>query len=219
MEDTSWTASTWIALGGTLAVSLAVIAAVFQEPIRQRWNRAQLRIEIRTVPPDTHQINLTHPVTRRFISKAIYVRARVLHVRGGVATNAEVIVSDVWRVAHGSRDRVATFLPLPLTWSHLQPSTSSIRVPVSLFRHCDLGRFEPDSRNIAVFRFSTIVQPNPVAGDVVPNLLPPGDYEFELLLSGDNTNTLRQRWGLSFTPFWSDDESVMLGSVRIEPAD
>jgi len=62
------------------------------------------------------------------------------------------------------------------------------------------------------------VQPNPVGTGLPPNVLVPGEYEFELLLSGDNTDTVRTRWRLSFEPFWSDDEAPMLAAISLEPA-
>jgi len=104
---------------------------------------------------------------------------------------------------------------LSLAWSHLQPRTSTIRVPAGLFRHCHLGRFQPDGNGGVVFLFDTFIQPNPVAGGLPPNLLVPGDYRIELMLSSDNAKPVTKRWVLSFAGPWSDDEETLLRQIQL----
>jgi ABC-type phosphate transport system substrate-binding protein len=65
--------------------------------------------------------------------------------------------------------------------------------------------------NRAILILDTMIQPNPVASGEIPNVIKPGKYRFELLLSGDNVKTLRKIWGLEFDK-WSDDEGEMLNN-------
>lgn len=211
------------------ATFLAVLVALFQEPLRARFSRAKLAIELRKSPPDTHQIDLVlqRPDGLWERVPSIYARIRVRHVAGAAAENAEVMAAEVWRIENGNRRRVDTFLPMSLRWSHFQPPTTTIRVPKGGFRHCDLGHFVSTqfvgSLNPGLqlppggsrFWLDTIVQPNAVAGSDVPNMLDPGEYEIELRLIGDNVKPLTTRCRVSFEAEWSDDESMMLGRIEL----
>ncbi len=208
----------WVSIG--IAV-VAVAIALFQERARQWWSSARVEMTIDPKPPDTHQIAMTDVTSGAFQNWAVYARVRVTHVKRLSAENVEVMVTRLWRIRDRGKQEDTSFLPLPLAWSHWTPSRSNLRVPRNLFRHCDLGAFIPDPREPGktLFKFSTIVQPNPVGGRTLPpNIVEPGAYEFELVLAGDNTNTLPKRWHLKFEPDWSDDETTMLGRITIKPA-
>jgi hypothetical protein len=205
-----WVAIGTLALAGTTVLAIAV--AVFQEPIRRHFTRATVSMEIRLEPPDTHQIDGTDPRTGRFLAKLVYVRIRVEHVKGSPAENVEIVVAKVWRRISKRWEVVETFLPLSLAWSHVRTPTA--RVPSGLFRHCDLGRFQPENGQ-PMFVFDLIVQPNPVAGGVVPNALKPGNYMFELQLAGDNVRRITKRWLLNFHGPWSDHEATMLSRIKL----
>jgi hypothetical protein len=214
---TNW--DEWVALG-TLALAGATvllgIVAVFQEPLRRHFARAKLSMEIRLAPPDSVQIQGTDPRTGQFVTQLLYLRIRVTHRRGKAAENTEILPSALWRKEGPKWAPVETFLPLSLAWSHIQPRTPTIRVPTGLFRHCDLGRFQPGGDEGVVFIFETFIQPNPVAGGLPPNLLLPGEYRFELMLSSDNAEPITKKWDFSFTGPWSDHEQTMLRQVRLE---
>jgi hypothetical protein len=219
LAATDW--NKWVAIGTLALAGMTVVAAmiaVFQEPIRRHFIRAILSMDILLTPPDTHQIDGTHPVTGALMGKLLYVRIRVTHLGGRPAENTEIVAAHLWRRAnHGSWETVPTFLPLSLAWSHSQPRAATIRVPAGLFRHCHLGRFQPnpDGSGDPVFVFDLIVQPNPVAGGVLPNVLQPGEYRFELVLGGDNTSRITKRWTLKFSGPWSDDETTMLSQIEV----
>jgi len=107
---------------------------------------------------------------------------------------------------------------VPAVKSRLEPPAaahSNNQGSVGLFRHCDLGRFQPDGRGGVVFLFDTFIQPNPVAGGLPPNLLVPGDYRVELMLSSDNAKPVTKRWALSFAGPWSDDEETLLRQIQL----
>lgn len=224
-----WSSETWIALG-TLALAgatfLVIVVALFEEPLRRYFTRAKLSMFIGKESPDTHQIALTHPQSGAFIGWAIYVRIRVRHRGGSPAENAEIIASDLWRLDGGRRIPVPTFLPMSLKWSHFQPSTITTRIPRNGFRHCDLGAllpsdlfgYSPPVSGEPRFRLDTMVQPNPVAGGEIPNVLSPGRYEIELRLTGDNVRTVAERWIIVFEAAWSDDAQTMIDRLHIEKA-
>lgn len=214
---TDWTAIGTLTLAGVATFTL--IAAVFQEPIRRHFNRATLSMHIGLDPPDTTWIGATDAFGQS-LGKILYMRIRVDHNGGTAGDNAEIIVTSLWRrspTAATGYEVVPTFLPLGLLWSHIR--TATIRVPVGVFRHCDLGHFmqvrASDGSTAVFFVFDLIVQPNVVQGDVYPGVLEPGDYKFELTLTGDNVRKVVQRWTLSFEGPWSDD---MLDRIDLAPA-
>jgi hypothetical protein len=134
-----WTPETWTAIG-TLALAVVTFLLVLTEPLR-RWREcARLRLEIRKQPPDTHFIEMRNVQTGAYEYTALYVRARISHVRGRAGENAELVAANLSRVdERGREEPVSSFLPMSLKWSHVGGTT--IRVPRRLFRHCDVGFF------------------------------------------------------------------------------
>jgi len=195
---------------------LAVIVALYQEWIKDIWDHASLKMEIIPSPPDTHQIYLGdgHELT----SRCLYIRIRVTHVKGKSAEDVEIMATNFWKInTSGSREKISSFLPMNLKWSHFQPSRTNIRVPKGLFRHCDLGSIRPGANeSLCILLIDTMVQPNPVSGNIYPNIILPGKYEFELMLTGSNTKVLKQCWQLEFQNRWSDDENDMLSYLKIK---
>ncbi len=207
------TTDSWTAII-TLA---AVIVALFQESIKDMLNDASLRMEIIPSPPDTHQINLSNG--SKFISKCLYIRIRITHVKGKTAEDVEIMVTNFWKInTNGAREKISSFLPMNLKWSHFQPSITNIRVPKGIFRHCDFGSIRQDlsNENTCYLLIDTMVQPNLVSGDIYPNIIKPGVYEFELMLTGSNTKVLKQCWRLEFQDKWSENENDMLAYLKIE---
>lgn len=191
---------------------LAVLVALFQERIKDWFNLAHLDLNINLDPPDCHQIDLTDQ-SRAFLSKCIYLRIRVINFKGKTAKNVEIIASNLWRYDNDTYNVVKTFLPMNLRWSHLHRAKEV--VPPKSFRFCDLGPIRPLQSNV-VLKLDTIVQPNPVSGGVLPNVLEAGKYKLELLISGDNTKPKIYTWIIEFSDQWSDDEDIMLERIRID---
>ena len=205
-------ANLWVSVGLAVVTFLALVVALFQERIRKYWNRAVLDMEINLIPPDCHQISLSNQ-QGEIVGQTIYIRIKVLHRNGSAGENVEIMPIHFWRVGENNKlSELKYFLPISLIWSHFQPRTNTIRVPVSLFRHCDFGHFlKSENGDKAILLLDTMVQPNPVVDGEIPNVIKPGKYQFELLLSGDNVKALRKKWELEFEK-WSDDESKMLNS-------
>lgn len=206
------TTGAWTAI----ATLFAVMVALFQEWIKDIWDHATLKMEIISSPPDTHQIYLGDE--RGLTSKCLYIRIRVTHLKGKSAEDIEIMATNFWEVnADGSKKKISSFLPMNLKWSHFQPSRTNIRVPKGLFRHCDFGRIEPGGdMALCKLQIDTMVQPNPVSGNKYPNIILPGKYEFELMLTGSNTKVLKQCWQLEFENKWSGDEDAMLRYLKIK---
>lgn len=206
-------ANLWVSVGLAVVTFLALLVALFQERIRKYWNRAVLDMEINLTPPDSHKIALSNPTTGQIVGQTIYVRIKVVHTKGSAGENVEIMPTNFWQIDSNSKlSKLKYFLPISLVWSHFQPRTNIIRVPVSLFRHCDFGHFlKSENGDKAILLLDTMVQPNPVADNEIPNVIKPGKYQFELLLSGDNVKALRKKWEIEFDN-WSDDESEMLNT-------
>lgn len=205
-------ANLWVSIGLAVVTFLALLVALFQERIRKYWNRAILDMKINLIPPDSHKIALSNQ-NGEIVGQTIYIRIKVIHKKGSAGENVEIMPTNFWRVDEENNLSVLKyFLPISLVWSHFQPRTNIIRVPVSLFRHCDFGHFlKTEKGNKAILLLDTMVQPNPVADDEIPNMIKPGKYQFELLLSGDNVKALRKKWEIEFDN-WNDDESTMLNN-------
>jgi hypothetical protein len=126
----------------------------------------------------------------------------------------EVFISHFWKLnGVNSKEEIHTFLPMNLKWSH----TGEIRTTVlpDFFRYCDFGSFRKAGTSV-ILLLDTIVQPNPVANGVVPNVIYPGKYEFEVVVSGENVLPQTKLWRLEFGDTWSDDENIMLENYKIE---
>jgi len=206
----------WVSVGLAIVTFLALLVALFQERIRKFWNRSILDMEISLAPPDCHQISLFNKNGEDFPS--IYIRIKVIHKKGAAGENVEIMPINVFKInKDNKKERLEYFLPISLVWSHFQPRKNTIRIPVGLFRHCDFGHFvQAPNNNQAILILDTMVQPNPVAEGEIPNIIRPGKYQFELLLSGDNVKPIKKKWKLEFNE-WSDDESIMLNeNIKIE---
>lgn len=187
---------------------LAVIVALFQEKIKNYFDRARVVFKINLIPPDCHQIALSNQDSGRHISNCIYLRIRVIHMKGKTAKDVEVIISNFWEIDNAGQKKISQkFLPMNLVWSHFR--TQLIQIPNGVFRYCDLGYIAP-SNGSTFLRLDTISQPNPVSGGELPNVFKSGKYEFELVLTGDNVEPKTQHWTLEFDGTWVENEAVML---------
>ena len=208
-------ANLWVNIALAIVTLGALLVALFQEKIKARFNRTRLDMEINLTPPDCHQIDLNDP-RGAFICKSLYVRIKISHKNGIAGENIEIMPVSFSAVSRdGEVNKLDYFLPINLAWSHFQPRTSVMRVPVGLFRHCDFGHFVKRSDGSPLLILDTMIQPNKVAGGEIPNVIKPGKYVFELLLSGDNVKPFIKKWELEFNQ-WSEDEAQMLKNIKIQ---
>lgn len=197
----------WATIGTFSAIAVALLIALFQDRIREWWNKAKLEINISITPPDCHKIEL-HDQKGNFIQNCIYLRARVTNIGRRPAENTEVMISRLWKIdALGNEKIVETFLPMNLAWSHYR--TNNMRIPTGVFRHCDIGDIRCYASETQM-RFDIIVQPYQVEGFKYPNIVNPGKYRFELITSADNAISEQSLWELEFDGIWVEDEKEML---------
>lgn len=196
---------------------LAVLVALLQEPIRKFLSKSKIKVEIRKTPPDCHQILLTNQRTGEAMGNTIYSRIRLTNLtRSNPAENVEVFISHFWKInSNESKKEITTFLPMNLKWSHTHEIKSTI-LP-SFHRYCDFGSFRQADKNVFLI-LDTIVQPNPVSGGKVPNIIEAGKYEFQIDVSGSNIDPVCKRWKLEFNNKWHEDEDKMLKSIIIKEA-
>lgn len=199
----------WTAIG-TIFLGAVALSTFFYDRYKNR--RARVSMAINTTPPDSHQIELTNRETGQVMSKCIYIRIRVEHIMGNSAEDVEIMVSNFWNIDENNRRSVRrAFLPMNLKWSHY--GVKRRRITRGLFQYCDFGSFRPNINNTHTrLLLDTAVQPNRVGDGEIPNMIEPGKYEFELILSGRNSNIIRKRWVLEFDENWSEDEEEMLTS-------
>ena len=196
-----------------VVTGMAVLIALFQEKIKDFLNQVRLKLEINLQPPDCHQIDLSN--NGQFVSKSIYLRIRVQNTSNSkTAMAVEVLMANLWKVQRsgGKNTIVRTFLPMNLRWSHDHPTSTTI-LPRS-FKFCDLGPVRPFGDGV-ILKLDTITQPNPVSNGKYPNVIEPGSYLFELIISGDNVVPEKSYWNLSVPNKWSDNEKVMLKRIKI----
>lgn len=102
-----------------------------------------------------------------------------------------------------------------LKWSHTHEIKTNI-VP-NFYRYCDFGSFRKCNNGNVILLIDTIVQPNPVSGGKVPNVIEAGNYEFEIMVSGKNIKPQKKTYELSFKNKWEEKEEKILRNIIINP--
>ncbi len=210
---------TGLYINGVLAVITlgAVLIALFQERIKKFFNRTKLQVQIHKCPPSFIRILATNRVTEKAIGYIFYSRILILNKdKLNVAKNVEVFISHFWEIDDtGKRNEIKTFIPMNLRWSNTHETRTTI-LPDSR-RYCDLGFFGKKDNGSLYFKLDTIVQPNQVADDIIPNIINPGNYEFEIAVSGENVLPQKKTWSFSFPKKWQNksDEDIMIKEIQI----
>jgi hypothetical protein len=216
-------AQAWSAIGSITVAVVAVLIALFQEPITRFHRRAGVSLAI--TQEEIRQMRFKNSAGE-FVGFGLVVRLRIQHERGGMAENIEITVNDVWSLDDGLP--VKHFYPMPISVSFVRPKRSWVFIPAGSSRYFDLGVLRrpfpdeldelPDTVDRVFFWFDPPFRPTPSSSDLYPQQLPAGRYEFELLLTGANVEPIRKRWRLDFGDQWSDDEAVMLQRITISQA-
>ena len=206
--------SFWVSVALAFITLLAVLVALSQEWRKERRKRTEIDLKINLSPPDCQRITLFFPTNKEneFIPiKSVYLRINAINKSAKPAENVEIFLSKLWEInENGNKKLVTKFIPMNLIWSHF--NTHTVRIPGDIFRHCDFGYFAKSDKGNLILTLKTIIQPTPVVDEEVPNMFYAGNYEFELLVSGDNITPTRKRWLLWFNGKWDEDESEMLNT-------
>lgn len=204
----------WWSAIGTIGVGIiAVGIAIFQEKIKAIFTRTSLKISLKVEPPDVHKIKLT---THQGQIDSYYIRAKITNIGSHVAENVEVMINSFYRVEGGQKTKIQTFLPLNLNWSHYG-GVSMSRILPGHFRHIDIGYIANlYPKNRVALHIDTAVQPNMVEGDVYPNIIDPGHYEFELIIGSNSTETEIKRFEIQFSEhLYSTEKEMFEDSLKI----
>jgi len=211
-----------------VAVTTIVLAAVavFQDWIRAIVFAPDLRVSLRTQPPDCVWVPFT--ASGRFFSNTIHVRLYVENAGHQAAVDVEVYAKALRCLEGGGRwRRVETFPPMNLIWADVGGLHVASMAPQT-GRHCDLGHImDPAERHLAAketnsslnltaaqtsFTFALAVQPNH-KGDIVP----PGTYQLDVVVAARNARTLRATLGIVVDGRWFKTEDQMLASgIHVE---
>jgi hypothetical protein len=214
----------WLIAVGTI---LLAIIAVFQDKIRSWVQSPKLELSIQTQPPDCHKTTVQCRVIvgGRLQTTAVdcyYLRLRVKNIGRQRAVWAEVFVAELLKQrANGEYERVESFLPMNLVWSHIQSPFFEAISP-GMEKHCDLAhildpanrRFGGEAENspkLSLPSDKTILsldlQVKPLT---YSHLIGPGRYRLTLVIAAANTQPTTKVLEINVTGDWHDDEAQML---------
>lgn len=203
----------WVQVCIAVVTFLAVLVALFQEKIKDGFNKAHLSVAIKLFPPHSHKIQLTtYSAEGRIVDRqdVIYVRIKIRHTDGDAARNVEVMMVKLWEYVGQHKRLMRNFIPLNLTWANQQDKRDAIKIPSGLFRYCDLGYLYKDNDRV-LFHFDTIVNPNGIGDNAeIANVVGAGKYMLELWVCGDNTDVVKKKWDLVIDGKWSASQDEML---------
>ncbi len=218
VKKTDWF-NLYVNIALAVLTGFVVIVALFQEVIARKWKKTKLGMEIKLRSPDSVMIvsSVVAPQSGTVHEiRLLYIRIKVVHEKGVAGESVEIMPLRFWSVTDGNAEPIDSFLPISLHWSYFpHDEFGTIRVPAGSFRYCDLGYFERRPDGKASLTIDTVFRSNPVGAGIIPNVFGPGEYQFELELTGDNVKATKGRWKIKFDA-WIDDEGRMLESISIE---
>jgi hypothetical protein len=210
-----WTV--WIPLLGVFAALF--LGAGGGDWIESWFKKPKLKISIKVAPPDCHKTFFNNSQTGQYLCDTYYFRFRVENNGNYYAENVEAMVFEVFKKENdGSNyNKIDTFLPLNIVWSHCRTITVS-KIQPKLFKHLDLGyviksnfagleRFRINSSSKIVFKFDVAVEPNTGS-----HILVPGDYKIKIIFAANNHKPVEKIYSLTIKDAGSDDEGEMLSS-------
>lgn len=208
---TSWT-DILTAIGTVGAVVLTLFTLSYKEWIEPWLRKARFSISLHPIYSfalSVSEIGLANPESAERFTAA-KVRLLVNHIRGGSTDGAEILLSKMWKIEMGRRTEYEYFLPMNLVWSGQKEKVTQQHFSSGITRFVDLCTYafnwEVDGWNLLIATSFKIGEPHT---DKFSNVLPPGKYEFELLMSGENVQPEITRLSVEFDGGWSSDEKEM----------
>jgi len=188
----------WLIAISTIALAIGTIAlalvAAFQDIIRAWVMRPKLDASITMAPPDCHKTKMKSRGALGWVeADCYYFRIRVRNSGNRRAEQVEILAKELIKQQRdGSLTKLTWFLPMSLSWSHVQrPLLDGISPEME--KHCDLGHIiKPDLRSKfaledhtqlgvtsskTIFSFDLEVKPFTMS-----HLIPPGKYRLVLLV-------------------------------------
>src|SRR5437867_7687994 len=138
----------WAGAGATF---LAVLVALFREPLIRWWRCPILEITGVMGPPHSHKIPMQYVV--QSLTSLAYANAQSFYFRLWIENSGKTRAEQVQvfaaslsrRAADGSFENEANFLPMNLQWSHNREIYAQGISP-RMGKHCDLGHVVEPSR-------------------------------------------------------------------------
>jgi hypothetical protein len=166
------------------------------------------------------------------VADAYYFRLKVTNEGNKAAERVEVFASELRKEqASGTYEKIETFLPMNLKWSHIGTTYRDI-ISRGMPKHCDLCHIvRPEDRaylppennprldvppNQTLLFFEVEVRPFTMA-----HILPPGKYQLDILVGAANAEPSKFTIRINHTGKWYDDEAQMfkegVSLSKVEP--
>lgn len=210
----------WVPLFGVLAALF--LGAGGGDWMKSWFKKPKLNISIKVASPDCHKTSFYRSGVDRKVCDTYYFRFRIENSGNSYAENVEAMVTDVYKKRDGQYEKVTSFLPLNLVWSHYLQLTMP-KIQPKLFKHLDFGhilkqepayleRFNISEEPNVIFELDVAVRPNTGS-----HILLPGDYKVKIVFAGNNVDPVEKTYHLIINDVWDDDENRMLqNNVLIE---
>lgn len=196
---------------GVFVTLLAVIVALFKEEIVKLWRRPILKARLSLNPQDCHKMPLIHKKTKLQIGEGYYFRIWVENAGLKRAYQVQVFAAELKRKhADGYFQKVESFLPMNLKWSHYENKIFAEGISPKMGQHCTLGFIRAldgcCDKTKCDFKFE-------LETEVVPstrsNEFGKGEYQLLLRIGASNCAPLEKIFQLNFKGKWYDDENDM----------
>lgn len=222
---------------GTL--TLAGIA-LFYDKLRAWRRRPILEIAFDLEPPHCNKTTIMYPMTNSTLTFPLsggnltnqpspllssvdgyYFRLRIRNIGKSPAEQVEVFASELlYRTANGKFERVASFLPINLLWTHIKKPYRDAISP-GMEKHCDLGHIiDPSNRSSIASEDNTALGVSytetlfsfdvEVLSYTKSYLIKPGYYQLKLIIAASNSKPIPKTLGINHTGKWFTDEKRML---------
>jgi hypothetical protein len=216
--------ATWGVAIGTI---LLAIFAAFSDRIKYWWSKAELEVNLVYEVPYCHKIFMGNPNNG---IPCYFFRLCINNKSASPARMVEIHATELYRQApSGDLERVRTFLPMRLKWSHIRQSRLNIilKGPPKVLdlghiispRYRELIPYEGDkifhhdaggwsiTDQQTVFSFDTEVLSNALG-----HLISPGTYRLTTQCVASNADPVQKIVEIWFSGNWKDDEKDMLAN-------
>lgn len=197
-----------------VALVLGLIG-IFQDWLRKKIWKPDLKIEFRLNPPDSHKTMMRNSNTNKIVYPTYYLRARIENTGNYQLEDVEAMVTEkTKREPNGQFKRDAEFLPLNLIWTVTHEITKS-KIQPGLFKFIDFGHVEETRfKNLSTFGLSNnsrvvlelCTETSPNTGS---HIIFPGEYRIKIIIAANNLKPITKIYSLVITDNWTDNQSEM----------
>ncbi|MFA5996953.1 MAG: hypothetical protein WC791_00530 [Candidatus Paceibacterota bacterium] len=200
------------AIGTVGAVLFSLFYAFYKDWWQPKNNKARFDVSLDPIYSFSVDCDWEGIMDERYedIFTSADIRFRVEHTGGKPAKNIEVFVSKIWTLEGSAKKVWPHFLPANLLWSGKRKE-QLIRADFAqgTVRFCDIGVY-CDNKDGGGWVLN--VATNNVGDPQIEkfsNVIPTGVYEFEILITGENTEPVINRFSIEIDGGWAPDEETM----------